>query len=394
MDNVEKLNILVVHNYYQQSGGEDLVFENELELLKKHGNNVITYTRNNNEISNSLLRKILFPLIVIFNFKTYFDIKKIIIKYNIDIIHVHNTMFFVSQSIYYAAKLLKIPIVQSIHNFRFVCPNALLYRNKTVCEQCISNGVFQSVRNKCYKNSFLITLIMALNIKIHKITRIHNYVNFICNTNFTSSKILSDKTILKNKVYIKNNFTITDYSVNVLNERENSFVFAARLDENKGIDFLLKSWKVFNNLHYKLYICGAGNLQSWCENFIIDNNITNVEMLGYINHEDMLKLFSKCLALIYPSKWYEVMPIGIIDAFSVGTPVIGPDFGNMEEMIKSNFNGFKYNYEDTNSFINALNNIINFDFEYNNIRQYYLDNYSDNNNYNNLIKIYRSIINS
>ena len=357
MINEKKLNILLVHNYYKQRGGEDLVFESETNLLKKHGHNVITYTRSNDEISKSLFKKIFFPIILIFSFKTYFEVKRIIKDNNIEIVHVHNNLFFVSQSIYYAAKSMKVPVVQSIHNFRLVCPNALLYCKNKICEKCINDGFSSSIKNKCYKDSRIITALMVLNLIIHQKTKIHKYVNFICNSNFTSSKIQHDKTISKDKIFIKSNFTILDNDVKVNNDREDAFVYAARLDENKGIKFLLESWKVYNNPQYKLYICGSGELKNWCEKFIIDNNLKNVEMLGYLSHERMLDLFSRCRALIYPTKWYEAMPIAIIDAFSVGTPVIGPNIGNVGEMIVDGLNGYKYESDSTSSFINAMNEV-------------------------------------
>ena len=116
----KKYKILLVHNFYQKPGGEDTVFRNEKKLLEDNGHIVITYTRDNSEIKNSLLKKILLPVITIFNLKTYFDIKKIIKENNIDIVHVHNTLCLISPAVFYAAVKMKAYIILEC-NVQMVC---------------------------------------------------------------------------------------------------------------------------------------------------------------------------------------------------------------------------------------------------------------------------------
>lgn len=386
----QKLNILMVHNYYKQRGGEDLVFENETNLLKKNGHNVITYIRYNNEIDKTIFRKVLFPFILIFNIKTYFDITSICKKNSIDVIHVHNNMFYISQSVYYSAKKLNIPIVQSIHNFRYICPNALLFTKNSICEQCLDNGLGNAIKNNCYNKSKIITIFMVVNILFHRFTKIHNYVNYIFNTDFTRNKVLNDKSVLYNNTYILKNFT--DSKVLPNNKRKRQFIYAARLDENKGIKFLLNAWKIINNAENLLIICGTGELQDWCVDFIKNNKLSNVIMKGYITHDDFLTLLSESVALIYPSIWYEVMPIGIIDSFSVGTPVIGPSFGNIDEMIISKINGYKYIMNDFESFIKAIDNVIVDKNINKKVLNHYNEVYHKSIHLTKLIEIYNSVI--
>ena len=132
--NKNKQTVLMVHNYYQIPGGEDTVVANEKKMLEEHGHKVILYTRNNSELKKlSLLQKMFLPITTIFNVKTYLEIKKIIKKEGIDIVHVHNTLNLISPSVYYAAILMKVPVVQTIHNFRLLFPGATIYRDGHIC---------------------------------------------------------------------------------------------------------------------------------------------------------------------------------------------------------------------------------------------------------------------
>ncbi len=137
------MNILIVHNYYQVPGGEDTVVNNEKHLLEANGHNVVLYTRNNSEIKNiSKLKKILLPFSALFSMRTYFEVRQIIKENNIDVVHVHNTLTLVSPSVYYSALSCKVPVVQTIHNFRLMCPGATLYRNGHICEDCVKKIYF------------------------------------------------------------------------------------------------------------------------------------------------------------------------------------------------------------------------------------------------------------
>ncbi|MDE6412029.1 MAG: glycosyltransferase [Clostridia bacterium] len=131
-----KQKVLLVHNYYKVSGGEDSVVSNEKKLLEENGHEVILYTRNNSEIDHfGIGKKLRFPFNAVYNRKTYRDIKKIIEQEKIDIVHVHNTLSLISPAVYYAAIDSKIPVVQTIHNFRMICPGATLFRDGHISEQ-------------------------------------------------------------------------------------------------------------------------------------------------------------------------------------------------------------------------------------------------------------------
>ena len=162
-DRNHKPKVLIIHNRYQIPGGEDTVVANERKLLRDNGHEVVLYTRDNNEIKTmSGLKKLLLPFTTIYNPQSARDVKKIITEEHIDIVHVHNTLNLISPSVYYAAVKCGVPVVQTVHNFRLICPGATLYRDGHICEDCIEKGLGCAVRHGCYRQSKAQTLILVI----------------------------------------------------------------------------------------------------------------------------------------------------------------------------------------------------------------------------------------
>ena len=203
-----KQKVLIVHNYYQIPGGEDTVVANEKKLLEDHGHEVVMYTRHNNELKTmGKLRKLLLPLTTIYNPRTSRDIKKIIREQSVDIVHIHNTLNLISPSVYYAARKCGVPVVQTVHNFRLLCPGATFYRDGHICEDCVSNGLGCAVKHGCYRGSKAQTLVCVISTLIHRWTGIYGKINYICLTEFNKEKLLQLKQIKPERVFVKPNFT-------------------------------------------------------------------------------------------------------------------------------------------------------------------------------------------
>ena len=222
MGNTKKQNILLVHNYYQIPGGEDTVVANEKKMLEDHGHRVVQYSRNNSELKQmSKLQKLALPFTTVFSLRTFKETKRLIRDEHIDIVHVHNTLNLISPSIYYAARVMKVPVVQTIHNFRLLCPGATFYRNEKICEECITKGLRCALKHSCYRGSKLQTLACVINTKIHRITGIYRKINYICLTKFNKEKLLQlnitgkRQIIDTTKVIIKPSFTF-DMSAKII----------------------------------------------------------------------------------------------------------------------------------------------------------------------------------
>ena len=341
--------ILMVHNYYQIPGGEDTVVANEMKLLKEHGHEVLLYSRNNSELKSfSKLLKLLLPLTTVFNPKTYKEIKTIIQKENIDIVHVHNTLNLVSPAVYYAARNCKVPIVQTVHNFRLVCPAATFYRDGHICEDCVEKGLFCAVKHNCYRGSKLQTLACVISTKIHRLLGIYQKLNYICLAEFNKEKLLQvNKTGKKpiidpQKVFVKPNMTFEQIEKSECT-KESYFLFAGRVEKIKGMEILLNAFEKLPQ--YRLIVAGTGTQLEEYQKHVEDHGISNVEFLGFVERPQLQQLMQSAKAVIVPSQWYETFGMTVIEAFALGTPVIGADIGNLSSLIKEGVNGWKFRYD-------------------------------------------------
>lgn len=389
---MKKYKVLIVHNYYQIPGGEDTVVENEKNLLLDNGHEVVMYTRHNDEIKGKgLINKLILPLESIFSLKTYNDIKKIIKSENIDIIHVHNTLPLISTSVYYVAKRHNIPIVQTVHNFRFLCPGATFTRDGHICEECLTKGLKCSVKSKCYRNSRIQTGVLALNLWINRKIGTYKKVNaYIALTEFNKKKL--SKLIDFNKIYVKPNFMKSiSYENDSIDKKY--FMYLGRIDELKGIKLLLDSWEEIDD---KLIIVGKGPEENYLKEYIKNKKITNIEYLGFKKKKDVLNLLKETKALIVPSQWYEGFPMTIVESFSMGVPVIAGDIGNLGVIIKNNVNGCLFKYDDFADLRKVINKVkdnskILRDLSSKANKEFNLK-YDDKSNYKILMNIYKDVL--
>lgn len=355
---MNKEKILIVHNYYQVPGGEDTVVANEKKMLEDNGHEVILYSRNNSELKKlSKFQKLCIPFTTVFSLRTYREVKKIIKDKKIDIVHVHNTLNLISPSVYYASFVCKIPVIQTVHNFRLLCPGATFYRNGMICEDCVSRGLKCAVKYKCYRGSRIQTLACVITLFIHRLIGTYKRLNYICLTDFNKQKLLQlnsrgKSRICENKVFIKPNFVKIDRKVIPFNMRKNQFVFVGRLDKLKGIDLLLEAWNGIKDSD--LIVCGTGPEEDWCKLYLEENNLTNVRMLGFVPNEEAKKIIAQSKALILPTQWYEGFPMTVVESYISGTPVIGSNIGNVSCLIQENVSGLTFQYNS----IKELRNIV------------------------------------
>ena len=341
-------NILIVHNYYQIPGGEDTVVENEKTLLETHGHNVVLYTRRNSELSKMRkVSKLLLPITTIFNPRTYKDIKKLIVENQINVVHVHNTLNLISPSVYYAARAMKVPVVQTVHNFRLVCPGATFYRDGHICEDCLRHGLKCSITHSCYRGSKIQTLACALTLTIHRIMGIYKKINYICLTEFTKDKIKS--VVDPERVYIKPNFV---YDQKGLNQAEDYYIFVGRVEEIKGLNVLVDAFRSMPNK--KLKIVGRGDLSEYIAARLEKEDIHNIELLGFKPHDEVNALLKHAKALIMCSQWYETFGMVIAEAYSNGVPAIVGRIGNIKDLVDESVTGELFAYDDSKDLVAAV----------------------------------------
>lgn len=384
---LSKERVLMVHNFYQIGGGEHTVFENEKRLLKEHGHQLFTYTRDNAEIGDSLIKKAVLPLTTIFSFKTYREIIKIIESKKIDIVHCHNTFPLISPAVYYAARKCNVPVVQTIHNFRFLCPNGVMFRTGAVCDECLKKNLFCALKHGCYRNSRLQTIVVMAMLLVHRAIGTYKKINYIFLTDFNKKIFLKKIKVDEDRLFVKPNFEFID-GIEQIIQRNGSFVFVGRLEENKGILFLLENW----NTDDDLYIFGDGTLKSVVQLQSKENK--NIHYMGFMPQDEIFSYLRKATALIFPSMWYEGFPMTIIEAMALGTPVVCAEIGNQGDIIKSTKGGCVYKLDDSNSFKRAIGSVKdNFEQLSRNAKNAYEKHYTPEANYKQLKAIYEALKN-
>ena len=386
------MRVLFIHNKYQYKGGEDTVFEAEVAMLKKYGNDVSTLLFNNVSITGAL-NKIKYGINSFYSSVSAKSLERMILDFSPDIIHVHNFFPIASPSIFFVANKYNIPIVITLHNYRLLCPNAMFFLEGNVCERCI-NKLFpvKGVINGCYRNSKLETFSLASMILLHRmIGTWHNRIDrFIVLTNFAKNKFIkSSMSLPENKIRVKPNFVV-DNGLNY--DKDDYFLFVGRLSEEKGIDILLDA---FEGTKYNLQIIGTGPKEKDVQVSSLRNK--NTIYLGYQTIDVIKEKLKKAKALIFTSILYEGMPMTILEAFSTGTPVIGGNIGGPAEMVKDNYNGLLY---EAGNVIDLKNKV---DWLYKhpkeamemskNARKEFESFYTEENNYKQLMQIYSDAIN-
>ena len=162
------MKIALVHNTYQQPGGEDRVFEQERRMLEGAGHRVIPFLRSNSAAdAYTGVRRLNLAAATVWGRRSRSEFKRLLAREKPDVVHVHNTFMMISPSIYSACREAEIPVVQTLHNFRFLCPAANFFRDGKVCEECLEHTVWRGVRHGCYRNSRMATATVALMLEYH-----------------------------------------------------------------------------------------------------------------------------------------------------------------------------------------------------------------------------------
>lgn len=321
---------MIVHNAYQHRGGEDSVVEAEIELLNKHGHDVSTYLRTNDDIHNmgrlDLLRQTLWSN------RTVSDIAAHVSSFHPDVIHVHNTFPLISPSLYWAADRLSIPVVQTLHNFRLFCLGALLMRNGEVCEDCVGKSPLRGIVRRCYRSSLAQSAVLGSMLIAHraigtwkdKVTR-YIALNEFCRDKFVEGGLPAEK------FSIKPNFV--DFAPPESRERS-GFLFVGRLSFEKGIDVLARAAQSLPDISVR--VAGTGP-----ESGLV-SNIPNVFCAGALSGDAVRSEMSAAQALILPSIWYENFPRTLVEAFGCGLPVIASRIGALAELISDGHTGLLF----------------------------------------------------
>ena len=330
------MQILGVHNRYQLRGGEDECFEAEVSLLRGKGHTVELFEETNDRLEE--IGKLRSLVRTFWSNETYRVAKQMLTKQPYDVVHVQNFFPLISPSIYYAAKERQVPVVQTLHNYRLLCPNAQFFREGRPCEDCLQESIpISSVVHACYRDSHAATAAVATMLTVHQL--FHTWTDtvdrYIALTKFAREKFIQGG-IPAEKIVVKPNF-VADPGMG--SGQGGYALFVGRLSVEKGIDLLLRSWRSIGKT-MPLKIVGDGPMSPQVLEAV--QNIPGVEWLGRRSLPEVYHLMGEAAFLVFPSVWYEGLPRTIIESFATGTPVIAADLGAMSGLITSGETGLHF----------------------------------------------------
>jgi glycosyltransferase involved in cell wall biosynthesis len=332
------MRVLLVHNRYQQRGGEDVVVENETALLQSKGHTVRLVAADNNDIG-ALKSKFSTALGSIFSTDSRELVSNEIRSFCPDIVHVHNTFPLLSPSVYYACADAGVPVVQTLHNFRLICPSAILSRERQICEDCVRKRfAWNGILHKCYRGSVAGSGVLATMIAVHRLlgTWKERVSAYIALTQFAMQKFVEGG-LPKDKLFVKPNFVFPQPE---RGKRSGNYaLFVGRLAPEKGIETLLRAWKTLPQDRV-LKVVGDGPLSkevlSACE------QQRNIECLGRQPKAAVHDLMDSAAFLVFPSEWYEGFPVVIAEAFAKGLPVVASNLGSAAELVSHGKTGLLF----------------------------------------------------
>jgi glycosyltransferase involved in cell wall biosynthesis len=331
------MKVLIAHNFYQQGGGEDHVMAAEMALLEAHGHIVIPYRLHNDAING--MGRARLAVRTLWSRASYRDIKEQIRRHRPQVAHFHNTFPLISPAAYYAARSENVSVVQTLHNFRIFCPNALLFRDGGVCEDCLGKSfAWPGIVHKCYRGSRVASAAVATMAWTHRVLGTWRELvdRYIALTQFSRRKII-DGGLPAHKVVVKPNFVYPDPGPG--NHGHEYIVFVGRFSPEKGLETLLKAWRMLGG-RVRLKLLGDGPQAPLIRDAAARER--GIEWLGSRPLEDVYTALGRAHCLVLPSQCYEGFPRVVVEAFAKGTPVVASNLGAMAEVVTHGRTGLHF----------------------------------------------------
>jgi glycosyltransferase involved in cell wall biosynthesis len=382
------MRILIAHNRYQQPGAEDQVFTAEADLLAERGHEVIRYELHNNSIKSTGKLKV--ARNTIWNPQSAKSIR-LLVRYNqVEVAHFHNTFPVMSPSVYRAARDEGAAVVQTLHNFRLVCPGNTLFRDNHLCDDCVGKPLpWPSVLHACYRGDRQATAVSAAMLAYHRATGTwsHNIDAYVALSEFNRS-LFCRAGLAETSIFVKPNFLKSDPGPGT--RKRAGALFVGRLIPEKGISTLLTAWK---RIGWKLplTIFGDGPLRDEVASAAASSDGA-VRWLGWRSRSEVDEALGAASIVISPSVWIEAGPLSVIESFARATPLIASRLGSLAEFVKPDVSGYLFDPGNPASLVEAVEKFLKLPDCGSRMgetaRKIFLDTYSAEPAYRNLLALY------
>lgn len=388
------MKILYAWNLYREHGGENHWYPSEPNLFRSRGHDVLIYDRDNREIDKfSFARKAALFWQTTWSRRTYEEMRALLKEEKPDVVHVYNTVVLLSPSIFHACRDAGVPVVQTLYNYRLVCPAATLLRDGKVCEECIEHSLMRSVRFRCYRDSAIQSAALAGSIAWHRRRRTWDEVvnGFIVPTSFMKTK-LAEGGLPADRIFVKPNWHDPDPGMRT---EEGAFcLFVGRLAPEKGIMTVVEAWLRNPDLP-PLQIIGDGPLRDVVVEKLRSVPESHAVYLGRKTHDEVIAAMKSSLCFLMPSEWYEAFPHTILEAYACGVPIVASRIGTLEDVIEDGQTGALYEPGDPDALAASVRSVAG-DSQVaarmaRKAREAFVEKYSVEPAYRNLLAIYEAV---
>lgn len=344
------LNILMLHNRYLIRGGEDVSTDSQVELLRQHGHHVDLFQVSNERVAE--LGRVRTAARSIWSVESYRKIESLLEERSFDVMHVQNFFPLLSPSVYYAANRQGVPVVQSLRNFRLLCPEGMLHRDSTVCTDCVGKSfAWPSVQHKCYRNSRVGSATIAVMSAGHTVARtwkrkVFRYVT----PSAYARQVFLDGGWDPELIDVIPNFVHPDPGE--ATGGGGFALFAGRLDPPKGVATLLRAWRE-SGTDFQLKIVGDGSLRSEVEAAVASEE--SIEYLGLVDSSQASQLMGEASFVVIPTTGIETFGRVAAEAMAKGTPPVVADHGGLSEIVADGETGLVFKPGDATSLAAAIN---------------------------------------
>lgn len=339
------MKILVAHNFYQRPGGEDAACRAEIRLLRGAGHEVIEYMRHNDEIrASSFFERAGLGWRTSWSPRSSRELNDILAAESPDVAHFHNTFPLISPSAYYACRAAGVPVVQTLHNYRLLCPGGNLFRDGRVCEDCVSHSVLHSIAHGCYRQSRMATSAVAGMLVLHGLVRtwVKQVDLFLVCTEFARRKFV-EAGFDGDRIVVKPNFVSPDPGPRA--QQGSVALFMGRLSPEKGPQLLPAAWTKLRVV-IPLELAGDGPLRTSLESDCARLGLRSVHFSGWLDPQNAMERLRAARFLIVPSTCYEGFPMAIAEAYACGVPVIAAGHGGLAEIVHHGRTGLHFRPDD------------------------------------------------
>lgn len=268
-------------------------------------------------------------------------------KYDIKIAHLHNIHHYITPAIIQKLSDRGIKILWTLHDYKIICPENSFVSNGKICEKCINGSFYHCAIKKCKKNSYLASSLASFEAYYYHRKKVYDLVDhYLCPSNFLLNKFL-DSGIEKSKL-IETNLCYDIDLIDSFIERnpkdetkknEKYILYIGRLEKIKGIDSLINAIK---GTEMTLKVVGTGTEEQDLKNLIKTEKITNVEVLGLKNKEEVFELIYNSYFGVCPSEWYENFPYSVAEMFLFSKAVVASRIGGIPELVKDEHTGLLF----------------------------------------------------